>query len=552
MLKHSKFKNMNLMLVASLAVGVMTNTTLANADERESLEQLKATTTNLIDLLVQEGVLPKDKAEAMMKKASQDAAQQVKQAKAKEAELVSNGENIPQEKAAQDDKSVRVQYVPEHVKKEMRDEIQKEVMTKLNYKAGTRLGLPSWIDRIAFNGDIRLRYENDSFSSNNAPVAALNNTVRNANISNSTEDRNRFRVRARLGADLEVNDWLKGGLRLTTGTLTDPVSPNQTEEVNKGKYTIGLDRAYLAASPLPWLSVKGGRFSNPFFHTDLVWDPDLALDGVAATFTPKLNDTWSSFTTVGAFPIEEIQSSEINKAKDKWLYALQTGIKWQAQNRSTAKLGIAYYDYQNVEGQSNPTTNNFYDATVPAYRQKGNNTFDINTLNGGPNPAGIDPIALASKFELINLTGQIDLLTFDPVHVTLTGDYVKNIGFDEGDIFRRTGRSGINGYKEETDGYQMRLDVGHNSFNGGPSTEVKPNDWQVSFAYKRLEADAVLDAFTDSDFHLGGTDAKGWLLGGNYAIDKNAWVSARYFSADEISGPPLSIDVLLIDFIAKF
>ena len=71
MLKHSKFKNMNLMLLASLAVGVMTNITLANADERESLEQLKATTTNLIDLLVQEGVLPKDKAEAMMKKASQ-------------------------------------------------------------------------------------------------------------------------------------------------------------------------------------------------------------------------------------------------------------------------------------------------------------------------------------------------------------------------------------------------------------------------------------------------------------------------------------------------
>ena len=28
-------------------------------------------------------------------------------------------------------------------------------------------------------------------------------------------------------------------------------------------------------------------------------------------------------------------------------------------------------------------------------------------------------------------------------------------------------------------------------------------------------ADAVLDAFTDSDFHLGGTDAKGYYLGGN-------------------------------------
>ena len=536
--RHAK-----LLLALSLSIGLVATAPLANADERESLEQLKATTTNLIDLLVQEGVLPKDKAEAMMKKASLDAAQQVKKAKATEATSVENSDH---ENITQADKSVRVQYVPEHVKKEMRDEIQKEVMTKLNYKAGTRLGLPGWIDRIAFNGDIRLRFENDLFSNENAPITVLNNTVRNANISNSTEDRDRFRLRARLGADVEVNDWLKGGLRLTTGTLTDPVSPNQTEGVGQGKYTLGLDRAFLAASPLPWLSLQGGRFANPFLHTDLLWDPDLAFDGIAATVTPKFNDSWSSFTTVGAFPIEEIQSSEVNKAKDKWLYALQTGIKWQAQNRTSAKLGIAYYDYQNVEGKSNPTGLDTYSGTVPAFRQKGNNTFNINTLNGGL--PSTNNIALASQFELVNLTGQIDLLTFDPVHVTLTGDYVKNIGFDAGEIFRRTG----NKYKEENEAYQLRLDVGHNSFNGGASTEVKPNDWQVSLAYKRLEADSVLDAFTDSDFHLGGTDAKGWLIGGNYAIDKNAWVSARYFSADTITGLPLSIDVLLLDFIAKF
>lgn len=536
-------RNAKLLLALSLSIGLGATAPLANADERESLEQLKATTTNLIDLLVQEGVLPKDKADAMMKKASQDAAQQVKQAKAIEA---TSAENTAQENIPQADKSVRVQYVPEHVKKEMRDEIQKEVMTKLNYKAGTRLGLPGWIDRIAFNGDIRLRFENDSFSSENAPLTALNNTVRNAGILNSTEDRDRFRLRARLGADIEVNDWLKGGLQFVTGALTSPVTPNQTQGIAQGKYTFGLDRAFLTASPLPWLSLQGGRFANPFLRTDLLWDPDLAFDGVAATVTPKFNDSWSSFTTVGAFPIEEIQSSEVNKAKDKWLYALQTGIKWQAQNRTTAKLGIAYYDYQNVEGKSNPTGLDTYSGTVPAFRQKGNNTFNINTLNDGL--PSTNNIALASQFELINLTGQIDLLTFDPVHVTLTGDYVKNIGFDADEIFGRTG----NKYKEENEGYQLRLDVGHNSFNGGATTEVKPKDWQVSLAYKRLEADSVLDAFTDSNFHLGGTDAKGWLLSGNYAIDKNAWVSARYFSADTITGLPLSIDVLLLDFIAKF
>ena len=515
------------------------NTQLALADERESLEQLKATTNNLVELLVQEGVLSKDKADAMTKKASQDAAQQIKQSKTKDAELEAN--------TVKDEQSVRVQYVPEHVKKEIREEVKKDVMAKLNYKAGERLGMPSWLDRIAFNGDIRLRFENDSFSSKNASSVDLNNSVRHANISNSTEDRDRFRLRARLGAEVKVNDWLSGGLRLTTGLLSDPVSPNQTEEINKGKYSLGLDRAFLKASPLPWLTVNGGRFSNPFFHTDMVWDPDLAFDGFAASFKPTINDTWSTITTLGVFPIEETQSSEVNKASDKWLYALQTGIKWQAPNKSTAQLALAYYDYKNVEGTSNPTGLDFYNGTVPAFRQRGNNTFNINQLNNGLASAS-NSIALASKFELLNVTGQIDLLAFDPFHVTLTGDYVKNIGFDKNEIFKRTG----NRYKDETDGYQVRLDVGHNSFNGPTWGEVKAKDWQMSLAYKRLEADSTLDAFTDSDFHLGGTDAKGWILSGNYAIDKNAWISARYYSSDTITGPTFSNDVFLLDFNAKF
>ncbi len=549
MLKATNLKSENLKPITKLITNVFAmmlltaSYSVANADERESLEQLKATTTNLIDLLVQEGVLNKDKADAIVKKATEDAAKQVKQVRAQEAAA-----GVSSSVSASEEKSVRVQYVPEHVKNEIREEIKKDVMAKLNYKAGERLGLPSWLDRIAFNGDMRLRYQNDSFSNNNAPIAVLNNPLRNANTLNSSAERKRFLLRARLGTEVKVNDWLTGGLQLTTGLLNSPVSPNQTEGISQGKYVFGLDRAFLKAKPTDWAMIEGGRFANPFFYTDLLWDSDLAFDGVAATFNPKINDQWSTFTTIGAFPLEEIQSSEVNKAKDKWLYSLQTGIQWKAADKTTARLAIAYHDYKNVEGQSNPTGLDFYNATVPAFRQKGNNTFNINTLNGGLASAGVSQIALASKFEQINLTGQIDVMTFNPVHVTLTGDYVKNIGFDANEIFKRTG----NRYKDETNGYQIRLDVGHNNFSGPASVEVKKHDWQVAMGYKYIEADAVLDGLTDSNFHLGGTDAKGWLLSGQYGLDKNAWVSARYFSTDTISGPPLSIDVFLIDFMAKF
>jgi hypothetical protein len=62
----------------------------------------------------------------------------------------------------------------------------------------------------------------------------------------------------------------------------------------------------------------------------------------------------------------------------------------------------------------------------------------------------------------------------------------------------------------------------------------------------------VVDAFTDPDFHLGGTNAKGWVLGTDLGLLKNTWLTVRWLTADEISGPPLAIDVLQVDVNARF
>lgn len=528
--------------VAALMLGTVVNS--VHAGERESLEQLRSTTTNLVNLLVQEGVLSKDKAGALLKQAEQDAA------KAKENDIAATPATTTDPvDAAIDKKMVRVQYVPEIVKKQMKDEIKDEVMTTLNYKAGERLGLPDWIGRLNWEGSLRLRAESDKFADGN-PIPFNFNAANGTKLNNSTEDRNRLRVRAQLGVKAEINDWMTAGVRMTTGSSDDPISPNQTQETASGKYTIGLDRAYMNAKIKPWLNVVGGRFSNPWFSTDLMWDPDLAFDGVAASFTPNINDQLSGFVTLGAFPIDEIEKSDTNLAKSKWMYGSQAGINWKINSKSTAKLAVALYDFKNVEGISNgafPGTGGSYSATIPAFRTKGNSTFDI---NGGV--SGSEQYGLSSKFRDVNITGQIDLAQFDPIHVILTGDYIRNIGFDKEEIARRTSKEAPS---EQVNAYQIKLAVGM------PETYQK-GQWNAFAAYKRLEADSVLDSFTDSDFYLGGTNAKGWLLGGSYGLDKNTWLTARWFSADEISprstslgGTPLSplaIDVLMLDLNTKF
>lgn len=513
----------------------------AHADERESLEQLRATTINLIDLLVQEGVLPKNKADAIVTKATEQAAKQAKETAALNA--------ITKASNKKDDKSLRVQYVPDHIKAEMRQDIEKEVMAKLNFMGQDRLALPSWIDRFSFYGDIRLRGQLDRFSEKNAGIDFLNDVERDMNLANSSEDRGRQRLRARFGTDVKVNDWLTGGIQFVTGLLDTPLTPNQTQGMAQGKYVFGLDRAFLKAEVAPGLTLVGGRFANPFLNTDILFDPDLAFDGTAVKFAPKFSNGWSSFTTLGAFPIEEVQSSEINKAKDKWLYSFQSGIKWQAANKSTVKLALAFHDYKNVEGRLN-SYDQEYTGTSPAFRQRGNSTFDINKdVDGGDRLIGI-----ASKFKQINLIGQVDLMNFDPIHVTFTGDYINNIGFDRDEIFRRTNTSP----DKDNQAYHLRFDVGHDSFNAfnrdGPRVDVKPHDWMFSLGYKRVEANSVLDSFTDSNFGLGSTNVKGWQLIANYGVGKNAWLGGRLMSADTINenGLPFSTDVFLIDFNGRF
>src|SRR5262249_457858 len=154
-----------------------------------------------------------------------------------------------------------------------------------------------------------------------------------------------------------------------------------------------------------------------------------------------------------AFTLQEIEDQPFVLAKDKWLYGAQAGVEWESANRSRAKFGVALYDYRNVEGIRNTAAMpGAYDQTAPEFLQKANSLFDINSaVIGSPSL-----FALASQFKLVNVTGVVDLARFSPVHVVLTADYVKNIGFDQGEILRRTGLS----VQPETQGYFGRLTVG--------------------------------------------------------------------------------------------
>lgn len=506
-------------LAALISVGLGS----AQADEREDLETLKQTTINLIQALVQQGVLPADKADAL-----------VKQAEAKAKAAVADAKKTEQA-------TVRVQFVPVSVRKQIADEVREEVVAQAKAERwGDVNAVPEWVDRFKFEGDLRLGYQRDMFSESNAGADFFR--VQGQNIANTTEDRDRARLRARLGVTARVTPDITANLRLVTGSSGDPVSTNQTLGSYGSKYTFALDRAFLRARStefLPWLTTTAGRIPNPFFSTDLMWDDDLNFDGLALQYEDPVaaTRTWRPFGTVGVFPLEDIQTSESNQAKSKWLVAAQGGVEWVPSNDLRAKVGLGLYDFRNISGVRNSNSTNT-DDTSPLSRQKGNTLFNIS------NPAAFNfngPFGLANDYQVLNLTGAVDFNLYNPVHLIVTGDYVKNIGLSSS---KTLARSGLTLPKEDT-GYMVRVAVGM------PAMLLK-NDWQLSLAYRYLEADATVDAFTDSDFHLGGTNSKGFIVGAQYGLSRNTWINARWLSSREIRGLPLTINTLQVQLNAKF
>ena len=600
-------------LAALLAAALATP---APADEREELLKLKNTTVNLIDALVQQGILDKGKAQAIIKTAEDKAAVEARQQRADEkaaqdraragagpAAAVAAGSAVAGAVAAGaaagaaaggKPAPVRVALVPEFVKQEIRDQVRAELKDDVvkevkaqakEEKWGIPAALPDWVGRIHPYVDGRLRFQWDTYPSGNAPAFDWLQINRDGGLSqalakneaylNTSIDRVRFRERFRAGFDADITDGLKAGFRLSTSNQFSPVSVNQTMGDTDQSWLVVIDRAFLQydfkdGRGTDWFTLWGGRIPNPFVSTEMLFSPDLSFEGVAGNFrwnfggdnpavtsyrTPNPLGRFgvnlgeqqhpdTVFATLGAFPIQEVNFS----ARDKYLFAAQLGADWLVHNESRLKVAAGYYHYTNVTAQRNSLDSQTFDWTAPQFMQKGNSLVAINDAQnqtlcstGALGAQNVCLVGLASGFKVFNATAMFDFADLAPTHVMLTGDFAKNFGFNQNAIKRQFGDT----ITPKTLAWQARLDVGRADMH-------RLNDWSLYFAYRYLQRDAVLDAFTDNVFHQGGTDAKGWMLGAQYGLAQNVWANLRWFSTDSIDGPPLSIDTLNVDLNARF
>lgn len=524
-------------------------------------------TLKLIDLLVAKGVLSREQADDLIREASASAAATARAP----AYQTQPG-------------AVVVPYVPELVRQQIKDELRAEVVQQAKAEGwAAPNALPEWTQRISVYGDLRARAEdvlNDGENYREFPNFAALNAGSGYDVTdplsnpvptvNTSKNRGRMRLRARLGVHAQIADWIEADLRLATGSDRSPVSTNQTLGAggNLSKYSLWLDRAYLRLKPSDWLTADIGRAPNPFWTSDLLFDHDLSFDGVAVKTEFELDPDFRPYLNLGAFPIFNTDfdfgsTQRVDKAssRDKWLYGVQAGADWKFDDEVSLKFGLGYFLFDKINGERStpclaPTSRDVCDTDLsrPQFQQFGNTMFairDIVPASGAPDGPQLQYFGYASEFGVANLHAALEIASFDPVKVVVEADVVKNLKYDG----KRIGALGpLNNFKPNLEplqhdggdsGYYVNLLVGQPKI-------AKAWDWNASIGYKRLESDAVPDAFTDSDFHLGGTNARGFIVGGALGLARNTWLGLRWLSANEVTGAPYSVDVVQLDLSAEF
>jgi len=335
--------------------------------------------------------------------------------------------------------------------------------------------IPAWIEKINIRGDFRYRHE-----------------MINAE---GSSHRNRHRIRARVFIGGQVNELVDIGFQLATGNfyddglaqdrvMGDNVSTNQTLDEGWSSKPVWLDLAYFDYHPFRnkpgsrWdLSIQGGKILTPFAvvsKTELLWDPDLRPEGVALKASRKIGDL-ELFGSAGGFYIEERGSGA-----DTGMFGAQAGVHIPVSDSGNKlTVGAGYYGYGNVQGEEP-----LFDSS---------DSFG-NTVDGAGNYAEDFTLAEAFAEFAFEALG---------IPVALFGNAVTNLAADHAE---------------------------NGALGGIKLGKAKaPGTVDFRWQYKRLQADAVVAAFTDSDFGGGGTDSKGHELNLNVALAEDWMLALSYF-----------------------
>ena len=346
-----------------------------------------------------------------------------------------------------------------------------------------RLDAMSWAERISIKGDFRYRYQNDD----------IDDSITAESVAGGPDSEDRTRNRSRIQARAEITAKLPSNTEIGLGFASggdDPVSTNQTLGGGGSTKDMNLDLAYFSWTGLENTTIRGGKVKNTFRKvrkSPLQWDTDWRPEGFDIAW-----DNGNYFAQAMGVYLESDSDSD-----DEFGYILQAGARGEVGGVSLLG-GIGYTE---IDAEGHVCFGPDSDLDSFGYC-KGNEVIVADVTDPGEGGTYL------YDFEVYNLFFEAAMEAFG-MPLTFFGDFVKNDDANDNDS-----------------GQLVGVQLGKAG---------KQGTWQVKYYYEDIEANATLGLLTNSDFAGGGTNGKGDVLSGAYALTDQSTIKVTYYNVEKNS-----------------
>ena len=355
---------------------------------------------------------------------------------------------------------------------------------------------------LTFSGDFRLR--EDAFL---------------GGPSDHSLDQNLQNYRLRFNTDIRISNDLSGGFTLASGNINDPTSTNQTLTGFYARKPIALDRVFIDYRPHQFkpLELIAGKFSYPWYNTELTWDKDLSPEGFGQTLNFQLVTPVVKRIALVGFELPFSQIAGVSLQNKSLMQTATYGAQFQAafelRNWLQVTAYTGFYNFHNADpmafalakaGSKDPATP--FIGLLPLAGGGGapqnsivtTTATTVITVNGTPMPTGVISVEnaqFASKFDLYDSLARVDVKTAsERWPVTFIGDYVQNMGAcsNEGNILKAPSNTATTTFTQTTNfacdprqrrAYWAEAEVGR---------ILQKHDLQFGYTRMFIEREAVL------------------------------------------------------------
>ncbi len=362
---------------------------------------------------------------------------------------------------------------------ELKTELVKSFVA--NSPAG-KLNLSSGLSEFRISGDVRLRYEYRGGTDD---------------VTGDSIERGRFRYRVRplitgkIGSDWFFGVRLENGAKGRSSNVTigdDNPAGGPNAKTNDG---INVGQVYIGYNATNEITIYGGRMPNPFVSTSMVWDGDIAPEGLAEQYKKRF-DQWDITATAAQFLYDAAGtqnqlSPKLNK-KDQFLLGWQLAAKYNFSATDFLQVAPTFYNYIN-------TNNNTALVTAFGGQFKSTNMAAINNLF-------IFNMPVEYNWAMNGTTSRV------------FGDFSVNL-----DASQRAAKWGRSDLSKEKYGYQVGYQYGKAKLKG---------EWDAKVMYQSTGLFSLDTNTVDSDIFDSRTNMQGIVLGFNYQLNDSVTASFIY------------------------